>query len=217
MMTDKQHRRSAGGFTLIELMIVIGILSLLMVALQPAISSAFGRSEAAETRARMLLLDTAIKSFDEEYGYFPPDDFQERGSELGVTVPRDPVNTGIESLVVFLSWSANGGTDLTENEKWLGNTDADESEVLIPLLERTAKVEVLDAWGSPIVYFHNRGYAQSQTVRLASGDDVKVKAINNPNSQGYLSPRKFQLISAGEDGAFGTEDDLTHPELPPPN
>lgn len=204
------------GFTLIEVMIVIGILSLLMTALWPSISRALGASEEGETRTRMMELRAAIEEFHREYGFYPSDDFANFGDEIEIKAKPDGINTGIESLVMFLSWKPNARMDLSDNEAWLANTDGDKNSVEIPGLQRNDKVEVVDAWGNPFAYFTSHNYGKSQTVRLGgeAGDDVIVRAYKNPNSKGYLAPRTYQLISAGEDFAFNTEDDLTYPEVP---
>ena len=37
-----------------------------------------------------------------------------------------------------------------------------------------------------------------------------VKAHMSPKTQGYHNPRSYQLISAGQDGIFGNDDDITN-------
>jgi len=212
--------RDKSGFTLLELLVVIAIISLLAVALLPSISQAMCRAEESETQVRMVQLVTGIEAFERRYGVYPPDDFSViLPDRLPVKAKPDAVNSGIESLVIYLSWKNFGGISLDEHEDWLRNTDGDDNEAVIPLLDRSEKVEVVDAWGTPFVYFHNRNYAKPQTIMLPgsaelAGESETVRARKNPRSAGYLNPRKFQLISAGKDLEFGTEDDLIHPPLP---
>ena len=66
-----------------------------------------------------------------------------------------------------------------------------------------------------MVFFHNRDYTREDlytTFGSKTGEliETKVKGWMNPLTGGPYNPRKFQLISAGIDGAFGTEDDLTN-------
>lgn len=213
-------RAAGGGFTLIELLIVIGVISLLVAAFSPAILGALGRGEEAETSARQTGLVAMIEGFQRVHGFYPPDDFTQLDQQIkGIQLKADPYNAGIESLVIYLSWEDKGGGRLDEHEDWLGNTDADSNGVTIPLLSRQQKMEVVDAWGTPFAYFSAKtgsGYAGAQKIRLA-GDPPEVvtaKPYKNPRSDAWLSPRGFQLISAGPDRVFNTEDDLVHPPLP---
>lgn len=223
----REHRpavrlpRSA-GFTLIELLVVLGILSMLIVAFAPSLFGVGKAGDEAATRARMTALVSMIEGYERVYGIYPPDDCSTLGRRqedwnLGNDNGK---NTGIESLVMHLSWDPKAGGQLDAHEDWLGNTDGDNAPEAIPLLGRTAKVEVLDAWGMPLVYFSarsGRGYAGAETVAGPlvdgnAGPDQTVKPVANPRSGGFLGPRTYQLISAGFDGRFGTDDDLTHPE-----
>lgn len=212
--------RDTAGFTLLELLVVIGIISLLAVALLPSISQAMWRAEQTETQVRMTQLVTGIEAFERSFGIYPPDDFRVvLADRLPVRAKADGVNSGIESLVIYLAWQNFGGISLDEHEDWLVNTDADDNEVVIPMLDRSSKMEIADAWGTPLAYFHNRNYSRAQLIMLAGGDELMantqtVRAVKNPRSAGYLNPRKFQLISAGKDLEFGTDDDLIHPPLP---
>ncbi|MHC5064827.1 MAG: type II secretion system protein [Planctomycetota bacterium] len=218
--TSSEAVSGTAGFTLLELLVVIAIISLLAVALLPNITQAMWSSEETETKARMNELALAVESFERKFGLYPPDDFKSiLPDRLPVQAKPDGINAGIESMVIFLSWKNFGGVTLESHEDWFANTDGDDNEVVIPLLDRSSKVEVVDAWGTPFAYFHNRNYSKVQTMvgigdDALGGDSMRVRAFKNPNSSGYLNPRKFQLISAGKDRIFGTEDDLVYP--PPP-
>ena len=211
---------ATAGFTLLERWVVIAIISLLAVALLPSISQAMWRAEETGSQVRMVQLATGIDAFEQKYGVYPPDDFRVvLPDRLPIKAKVDSVNSGIESLVIYLSWKNFGGISLDEHEDWLKNTDGDDNEAMIPLLDRSDKVEIVDAWGTPFAYFHNRNYSKAQSIMLAGseegdGETQTVRARKNPRSAGYLSPRKYQLISAGKDLEFGTPDDLVHPPLP---
>ncbi len=202
----------ASGFTLIEILVVIGILSLLAVALIPNLVGAGEQARRTETHVRMQTLKTAIDSYERRHGYFPPDNFIDPEGKVKAT--PDSINAGIESLVIFLHQEA-GGTTLVDHEDWLTNADGDDNAVEIPLLERRAKVEVLDAWGVPFAYFcaGSGGFEAVQRIRDEFGEQ-EVRAWRNPNSSGYLGSRKYQIVSAGPDNLFNTDDDLTWPERP---
>ena len=45
-------------------------------------------------------------------------------------------------------------------------------------------------------------------------EESSVHALKNPVTGQYFQNDKFQLISAGSDGYFGTEDDIANFEIP---
>lgn len=204
-----------GGFTLIELLVVIGLLGVLAVVLLPSITGAREEGNRVETRARMQHLAQGVEGYQrlKNRGYYPPDNFQSPADpSVKAKGSEGETNAGIESAMIFLHQRAEGLAVFDDKEDWLGNTDGDANDVDIPLLQRKAKVEVLDAWGTPLVYFTSASYGKVQKVKLESGDAIDASAWKNLNSNGYLSPRTFQIISAGPDRKFNTEDDLTYPE-----
>lgn len=200
------------GFTLIEVLVVIGIISLLAVALLPNLISGEESGKRVETQVRMQTLQTAVETFERRYGYYPPDNFVDPEGVVAAT--PDGVNAGIESLVIFTHQHA-GGTTVVEHEDWLTNADGDDNAAVIPLLQRKAKVEVADAWGVPFAYFcaGTGGYEVVQRIRDAFGEQ-EARAWRNPRTGGYLGGVKYQIVSAGPDSVFNTDDDLTWPERP---
>jgi prepilin-type N-terminal cleavage/methylation domain-containing protein len=212
-MRSSSSARSERGFTLIELLIVLGILGLLLAVLLPNVLGASKRGEEAETEARMLFLHTAIEAFERRAGIYPPDNFVD--PDNAIKAKPDAINPGIESLVIFLHQKPTGSDTLSSHEDWLTNTDNDQNVAEIPLLHRTDKVEVVDAWGTPIAYFASQtgGYARSQKIKRVEGEEVTVHAVKNPETGKHHMPGKYQLISAGADGEFGTGDDLVYPRL----
>lgn len=202
----------ARGFTLIELLIVIGIISLLAVALLPTILDADTAAKDTATQATMLQLKNGCETFARKHGYYPPDDLKspEQGGPTGWG-PENGRNTGIESLVVFLSQSKQDGMDLGELADHITNTDNDQHGVELPLLHRTDRPEIADAWGRPFAYFGKFGMDKTQQVAVSEEDIVPAKAKKRPDGT-YYGAGKFQLLSAGKDGIFDTVDDLSWPE-----
>ncbi len=212
------------GFTLIELLVVLGIITLLAAAFSTDILGVFRQGDDAQTKARQTGVVSMIEGFHRVYGFYPPDDFTALDQQVkGMMLKRDPYNAGIETLVAYLSWEDQGGARLDEHEDWLGNTDSDKNSVMIPLLQRLHKMELIDAWGTPFAYFSARfgGYEGTQKIKTADLDGMQgtvltAKPYKNPRSEGFLGPRTFQLISAGADLQFNTDDDIVYPELPIP-
>ena len=202
----------ARGFTLVELLIVISIISLLAVALLPAILDADSAAKDTATQATMVQLKTGCEKFARKHGYYPPDDLKspEQGGPGG-WLADNTTNTGIESLVVFLSQSKQDGMDLGELADHITNTDKDQHGIDLPLLHRSDRPEIADAWGRPFAYFGKFGMDKTQQVMISEEETVPAKAKKRPDGT-YLGAGKFQLLSAGKDGIFGTDDDLSFPE-----
>ncbi len=208
------HARESRGFTLIELLIVIGIVSLLAVALLPQVVGVMGAGKQAATEARIMMLQQMIQKYSGKTGRIPPSDFSL--ADKSVKLKADTVNSGIECRVIHLSQRRLGvHFSFDDKAEWLGNTDGDDNGVTIPELRTTKKLEVLDGWGNPFAYFHNSSYAKNQTVMLGDPEgEGSDTVIANPmkSSRGFLNPRKYQIISAGEDMEFGTRDDVSYPK-----
>ena len=68
---DRQRPRRA-GFTLIEVLVVILIIATLIAILVPTVLAAFRRAKEAQVAAEMNNLATALASFKERYGDYPP-------------------------------------------------------------------------------------------------------------------------------------------------
>ena len=69
------HRRGRAAFSLVELMVVIGIIALLAGLLLPAITNSQTSAEQLETQTELSRFDNALIAFQREYGQYPPSFF----------------------------------------------------------------------------------------------------------------------------------------------
>jgi type II secretory pathway pseudopilin PulG len=193
---------------------VIAILGVLAATFLPDLLSAREGANEATTTGNMQRLSLGCETLQRKLGYYPPYDFHDPEGKLTFKADNG-VNTGIESLVAFLSQSTADGADLNDFGHRLVNTDNDQNGAPLPLLGRSDRPEIADEWSTPLAYFskttQNGGFDKPQTIALPNdGPRLVAKAMRNPDGQPV--GRKYQLLSAGKDQAFGTADDLTWPE-----
>jgi general secretion pathway protein G len=70
-----ERTRNRGGFTMIEILMVIIIISILLALLLPAINSAFRTARKSAVSAEINQLAQALANFKSKYGEYPPSRF----------------------------------------------------------------------------------------------------------------------------------------------
>lgn len=199
------------GFSLIEILAVLVILSILAAFLIPNLTGHGELVKAQSTEAFLSQIDAALAEYNNEFGAYPKSEFN---SKWGIESNKS--NIGAEALVQAL-WSVEWAGTALSTDKFT-NTDNDKSKktVIDPnIIAKGDLMELADSWGNPIAYIHRSQYGEKVTYTsydndTAELDDVEISALKNPATGSYYNPRKYQLISAGEDGLFGTDDDLTN-------
>jgi hypothetical protein len=128
--------------------------------------------------------------------------------------PQNTTNLGIESFYQCLYLPGfTQKPDFKEGE--FGNLDEDSVDKVADPSRPKELYEVLDAWGNPIAYFDEAGYATADKVPhdyIAgtgphAGEAVQVKPWRSSTGQ-FSQPTSFQLFSWGPDNLPNTEDDL---------
>jgi prepilin-type N-terminal cleavage/methylation domain-containing protein len=71
MIATPSIARRRGGFTVIELLVVLAVVSLLAAILIPAVASSRLAANSARTRTQFAQWSAAIESFRSEYGFYP--------------------------------------------------------------------------------------------------------------------------------------------------
>lgn len=216
-----EMRNAKAGFTLIELLVVMAIVVALGGLGLVGIKTMLRSSDEKAVSVVLSQLDAQIKTYerDPQNGDFPPT-LLEREAFPGVGSLANKTNCGIESLLVCLASKRSGG-DFNEGQiPWspaIENFDEDFSETpMTTLSEGRDLYEVIDRWGTPLAYFHWRDYAQVEAKdlgRVSSAEgtgDIRAKPWRNEKTKQFYNRDTFQLISAGADGVFNTEDDVTN-------
>lgn len=122
----KNQLRSTGGFTLIEIMVVIVILSMLAILVGPKIIGRTDDAKIADAKIQIKNLETALKLYKLDNGVYPsteqglealvekpaagviPKNYREGGYLENKRVPRDPWDNDY----VYLSPGEHGDYDL---------------------------------------------------------------------------------------------------------
>lgn len=103
---NKNHKKKTAlsGFTLIELLVVIVIIMFLAGITVPIVSSIRTNAKKGVTSAQISQLGLALKQFESDFGFFPPDDYTASPKSVGgVSIPVDSdLNTGSKCLIFFL-------------------------------------------------------------------------------------------------------------------
>ena len=195
--------KTQSGFTLMEMMVVLVIIGILAAALFPKISGLPAQAKVRAAKSRLDSISAAIESYRTTEGEYPTD-------YLPTGLALNGINNRSEAL--FLALFDAGYTGQRPSEEWLVNTDNDEATRNLTTLGTRDLFEIGDAWGNPIVYFDSLHYGDRRVTTVMRdieyGDENEVVPHRNPKTDSYSAPNSFQLVSAGPDGEFGTDDDI---------
>lgn len=203
-MSRRLPRRA--GFTLLELMIVMVIISLLGAAFLVVSGRMFSNAQERKCRSRLQQLAVMIEAYRTAQGGYPDD-------RLPSGASTNAQNPGAEAL--YLQFFHPSYLGELPNQEWLVNTDGDLTTRTQTRLESRDLWEIGDPWGNPIAYFESLHYGDPALVYLAGPEEEPaqeqaIQPLKDARTGGWEEAGKFQLVSAGEDGFFGTEDDITH-------
>lgn len=203
-----QGQRARAGFTLIEILAVVLIVGILSTILIVNLGEASEAAQMKTTETNLRMLEGVLDQYANEEGDYPPSSFHQ---DTGV--PADGLNVGVEAMVVALwskGWEAGGSLEADD----LINLDNDRAARNLGDLGREL-LEVADAWGNPVAYFHHRDYEAVERPYVTLDPETHAelttfpKAFKNATTGRYFRNTKYQLISAGPDAQFGTDDDIT--------
>jgi prepilin-type N-terminal cleavage/methylation domain-containing protein len=143
--SPRAHPRGEGArqaFTLVELLVVLGIIGLLAALITPVTIRALAKSRNAAIKAEIDMLHMAIMNYKNEYGSFPPCldfGFNPNGpasKHLARLFPRCPNPTGSGPNAQFNPDPNKALTPFTAIVSWLGGYTDDPSSPLLPLANR---------------------------------------------------------------------------------
>jgi prepilin-type N-terminal cleavage/methylation domain-containing protein len=210
--------RHVRGFTLIEILVVVSILGVLMALVSVLVIRAGAHKERMQTEQLVTAyLPQAIMRYQQEFKRLPPMSITELnkiGRYKGLAITDNSTNECNEALLVALRHgdfsTPLGETDLPTEEPF-GNTDGDFwNQAPNGFGGEPDALEILDAWGNPIIYIHKNQYNEVVRIVTKTGDEIEVEAFKR-GDETYYNPTSFQLISLGENGQLDI--DVDDPDL----
>ncbi len=183
-----------------------------------------GETSATDYLVR-LYLPNAIENYRARFHRVPPMSVRElniTSRYQGLRIEKNTLNECSEALVVALrnpDFPAPLRDRFLPTKPPFGNTDADSWNRVPDGGSGLDAVELVDAWGHPIVYIHKNQYKEAVRVVNAKGVEVKVVALFGPDGVFY-NPTSYQIFSLGPNGVQEVEtkklkdsDDLRNFEL----
>ncbi len=227
---------SRSAFTLVELLVVIGIIAVLAGIITPAVMRAQASARNAAIKAEIDMLHMAIMNYKNEYGSFPPcyaptfSGTDAASKHLQRIFPR--CSAPAASLTSALSAaSPNYITPENAISFWLSGFTNDPTSPLSPLASRTRlydfdmsriNANTGDYFpsgkpNSPYIYFLSGTSANGYgTVATPNTWAVATSGTHTPQIQvltsgtNFFNADTFQILCAGRDEQFGTDDDLSN-------
>ena len=223
--------RARGGFTLVELLVVIIIIAILAALAVPAVMRATTAAQNARIKTEIDMLHQAIMQYKNEYGSFPPCVDVPTGA-IYKHVQR------IFPRMLASNFNAAGAAEIQPNTslyKWLSGYASDDPTNPLNPNGKPKKMFDFDATrvasnqftapskpGSPYIYIDSAHYPFYDATASAPGGPFggvyyshRVPTKLAPKnfidaSQPYANADTFQIISAGRDEKFGTDDDMSN-------
>lgn len=213
MLTQRPKRASRAGFTLIELLAVLMIISILMYFLISNLSGGINAVDEGVVKNRMATMRAMLSQWADDKGDYPRSQFP---GDLGST--PNALNIGSECLYLALCAQGAPGYGTLDKPDDLCNTDGDSLGKRPKGFETQELFELADGWGNPIAYIHHADYEKEFRYVAIDGEtgevaEWSVRAVKNAKTGRFEEPSGFQLISAGSDGKFGTDDDIVNSQI----
>ena len=196
---DPAGATNRGAFTLVELLVVIGILGVLAALITPAVFQARVSARNAAIKAEIDMLHMAIMNYKNEFGSFPPC--------TGLTAARNHVQRIFPRTASISTEITTAPTKETSLYYWLEGYTKDPTSPV----KGGARSKLFDFDTSRTVgnEYHAAGKPGS-IYRYIDYTNYASQGAEQDGAGSYHNPATFQIHSPGLDEQWGTEDDLSN-------
>ncbi len=223
----RRHSRTDRGFTLIEMLAVIGIIALLVALLFPAIKGALQKAEIAQAQNDVKNIETAVKAFYVEYGKWPngngaPKDFAYGAFGTSAYQAQHPSAPG-QSGYCENHWLMDTLQAVQDNSTLCGNSGTLVSSTTVPVNSRgiifinipakslklstdsnppgQSYYDFVDPWGTPYQITVDANYDNFCTNLAATCGNGNA---NSPVGNSGCVTNTIAVWSFGPLGPYGT-------------
>jgi prepilin-type N-terminal cleavage/methylation domain-containing protein len=214
------------AFTLVELLVVIGIIGLLAAIITPVVMQSLTKARNAAIKAEIDMLHMAIMNYKNEYGSFPPC-VSGAGAPTAASrhilriFPRSSANiaaqvttavTPANAIVGWLSGYTDDPMNPVTNGKQNKLFDFDSSRISSGTYFPSGKPS------SPYIYIKSGtgltdgyGVIGSGTASYSFGPNTYRPEVQvTLSGTQFFNPESFQILCAGRDEQWPSEDDLSN-------
>ena len=212
-----------GGFTLIEMLVIILIIAILVGILVPSVYSALERVKRNSTLATVRLLDSACRMYKSDMGDFPDSNSREVLDPNVAIVIDSKTFEGrhrlVQALTGYLGKDVNGnsidgkdgpGFRLTGFRGTVYGPYNGSEKVKTVSADPNTPPAFVDSFGNEIYYYKFRDPDDNgiEPAKFVNDDntggpaDADKYARRDPNDPNTYETREFMIISAGPDEEF---------------
>ena len=217
--------KPAAAFTLVEMLIVVGILVLLITIAVPGIMQARIVTRMNATRSTINMLAGACEAFradaaetlilrgSQAWEYYPPSKLAAADAGPWLEDPQDYVKVeGFKGRHLLTQWLIGHMKDRNEGYGWRTNGGKkvygpyNGTEKLETITEDVVKKSFVDGFGEPILYYRwtgSRFDPAENNDKYGAPADSDFPTNRNPFGNGFPFAGNILLISAGPDKVFG--------------
>jgi prepilin-type N-terminal cleavage/methylation domain-containing protein len=186
---------SSSGFTIVEMLIVIAIITILMAMLIPVLTTVRRRAQIKSTRALVDGIQDALGRYYIDFDEYPP------SNTAGLSGAVDP-----SSLYVYLAGPNGKGIDTVQ-----GGTPCHHDPYLaVPpeyVQRSNGQTLIVDAWGSPIVYLNCKAHVESGGASAGLCHNPKSFDIYSLGPDKVISPAQHDFIDSNSNGRVDEDDE----------